>query len=70
MIKNCRVKLVITLGQKLNTEMIMIKKYMKIKFNSENKLPLNKTIEIPSMIIAVRTVFMKITNIIHKSFFR
>ena len=44
--------------------MIMIKKYMKIKFNSENKLPLNKTIEIPSMIIAVRTVFMKITNII------
>ena len=64
MIKNCGVKLVITLGQKLNTEMIMIKKYMKIKFNSENKLPLNKTIEIPSMIIAVRTVFMKITNII------
>ena len=64
MIKNCGVKLVITLGQELNTEMIMIKKYMKIKFNSENKLPLNKTIEIPSMIIAVRTVFMKITNII------
>ena len=70
MIRNCGVKLLITLGQKLNTQMIMIKKYMKIKFNSENKLPLNKTIEIPSMIIAVRTVFMKITNIIHKSFFR
>ena len=64
MIRNCGVKLLITLGQKLNTQMIMIKKYMKIKFNSENKLPLNKTIEIPSMIIAVRTVFMKITNII------
>ena len=28
-------------------------KYMKIKFNSDDKLPLNKTIEIPSMIIAV-----------------
>ena len=32
-------------------------KYMKIKFNSDDKLPLNKTIEIPSMIIVVRTVF-------------
>ena len=27
---------------------------------------LNKMIEIPSMIIVVRAVFMKITNIIHK----
>ena len=33
------------------------KKYMKIKFNSDDKLPLNKTIEIPSMIIVVRAVF-------------
>ena len=32
-------------------------KYMKIKFNSGGKLPLNKTIEIPSMIIVVRAVF-------------
>ena len=30
---------------------------MKIKFNSDDKLPLNKTIEIPSMIIVVRAVF-------------
>ena len=30
---------------------------MKIKFNSDNELPLSKTIEIPSMIIFVRAVF-------------
>ena len=29
---------------------------MKIKFNSDGKLPLNKTIEIPIMTIAVRAV--------------
>ena len=32
-------------------------KYMKIKFNSGDELVLNKTIEIPSMIIVVRAVF-------------
>ena len=32
-------------------------KYMKIKFSSDDKLSLNKTIEIPSMIIVVRAVF-------------
>ena len=41
-------------------------KYMKIKFNSDEKLSLNKTIEIPSMAIVVRAMKMKITNIIHK----
>ena len=30
---------------------------MKIKFNSDDNLPLNKTIEIPSMIIVARVVF-------------
>ena len=40
------------------------KKYMKTKFNSDEKLPPNKTIEISSMIIFVRAVFFK--NIIHK----
>ena len=30
---------------------------MKIKFNLDDELPLNKTIEIPSMIIVVRAVF-------------
>ena len=32
-------------------------KYMKIKFNSDDGLPLNKTIETPSMVIVVRAVF-------------
>ena len=30
---------------------------MKIKFNSDEELPLNKMVEIPSMIIVVSTVF-------------
>ena len=32
-------------------------KYMQIKFNSDYDLRLNKTIEIPSMIIVVRAIF-------------
>ena len=32
-------------------------KYMKIRFNSEDYLPLNKMIQIPSMLIDVRVVF-------------
>ena len=32
-------------------------KYMKIKFNSDDELPLNKTIKIPVMVIVVRAVF-------------
>ena len=32
-------------------------KYMKVKFNSDNKLPLSKAIEIRSMIIVVKFVF-------------
>ena len=37
---------------------------MKIKFASDGNLPLNKTLEIPIMVIVV----MKTTNIIHKFF--
>ena len=33
------------------------KKYMKIKFNADNQLPLNKTIKIPVVVMVVRTVF-------------
>ena len=29
---------------------------MKIKFNSDDELPLNKTIEIPSMVVVVRAI--------------
>ena len=32
---------------------------MKIKLNSDDELPLNKVIEIPSMIIVVRAIFHK-----------
>ena len=32
-------------------------KYMKIKFNSDDELPLNKTTKIPSMIIVARAFF-------------
>ena len=42
-------------------------KYMKTKFKSDDELPLNKTIEIHSMIIELlELLFIKITNIIHK----
>ena len=42
-------------------------KSMKIKINSDDELLLNKTIQqTPSIIIAVRAFFMKITKIIHK----
>ena len=37
--------------------MIMMKNVMKIKFDSDDKLPLNKAIEIPLVTIAVRAVF-------------
>ena len=32
-------------------------KYMKIKFSSNDELPLNKMVEIPTMTIVVRVVF-------------
>ena len=41
-------------------------KYLKIKLDSNDKLLLNKTIEIPVIVVFVRAIFMKITNIIHK----
>ena len=44
------------------------KKCMKIKFNSDDELPLNKTRDIPNMTIVVTAIFMKIINIIHKFF--
>ena len=41
---------------------------MKIQFKSDDKLPLNKMIEVPSMIIIARAIFMEITNTIQKCF--
>ena len=34
-------------------------KYMKLKFNSDNKLTLNKTIEIPTITIVVSAIFLE-----------
>ena len=34
-------------------------KFMKIKFSSDDELPLNKTIEIPSMTMFVRTICLE-----------
>ena len=34
-------------------------KYIKIKFNSDDELPQNKAIEIPSMTIIVRVIFLE-----------
>ena len=42
-------------------------KYIKMKFYSDDKLLINKTIEIPVKVFVVRAIyfFMKIANIIH-----
>ena len=40
--------------------------YMKIKFNSDDELPLNKVIQIPSMIIVVRAIFLENKKYLHK----
>ena len=37
--------------------MIIIKEYMKIKFNSDNRSPRNKTIEIHTRTIVIRAIF-------------
>ena len=34
-------------------------KYMKIKFNSDDVLPLNETLEIPTITIVVRAIFLE-----------
>ena len=39
---------------------------MKIEFNSNEELPLNKMVEISSMKSLLELFFMNITNIIHK----
>ena len=39
-----------------------------MKFNSDDKLPINKTMEISTKAMIVRAIFLKIKNIIHKFF--
>ena len=42
------------------------KDYMKIKFNSDDKLSLNKRLKFLSVTIVIRSVFEEDSNIIHK----
>ena len=35
------------------------KKYMKLKFSSSEELPLNKTVEIPTIAIVFRVIFLE-----------
>ena len=44
------------------------KDYMKIKFNSDDDLPLNKPLKFHNMTITIRSVFEKMVNIIRKFF--
>ena len=44
------------------------KDYMKIKFNSDDNLPLNKPLKCYLMTITIRSVLKKMVNFIHKSF--
>ena len=45
------------------------KDYMKIKFNSDDNLPLNKPLKFHNMIITIRSVFLKkMANFIRKFF--
>ena len=48
--------------------MIMIKKYMKIILNSDDELPLNKTIEIPSIVMGFRAAFHENNKYYPKAF--
>ena len=60
--KNYGTKSKILLDQKLITQTIMIKKYMKMKVNSDYDLPLNKTLGLRNMIIVVTAVFHEDNN--------
>ena len=55
-IKNCGVKSDLIKSMAKNSNKYD-EKYMEIKFISDNDLPLNKSIEIPSMIIILKAVF-------------
>ena len=43
---------------------------MKIKFDADDELPLNKTIEIPIMAIVVRAIFLEKKQILSTSFLK
>ena len=44
------------------------KDYMKIKFNSDDHIPLNKVLNFPTITVIVRNILRKIVNIILRFF--
>ena len=67
--KNFRIKSKMSLGYIWNSD-DYVEKYMKIKFNSGYELPLNKTIEIPTMTIVARAIFHENSKYYSQFFFR
>ena len=51
-----------------NDECDYEKDYMKIKFNSDDNLPLNKPLKFHNMTITIRSIFKKMVNFTHKIF--
>ena len=51
-----------------NNEFDYEKDYLKIKFNSDDDLPLNKSLKFRLMTITIRHVFEEDVNFIHKYF--
>ena len=44
------------------------KDYIKIKFNSDDILPLNKTLKVHTMTVTIRCVISEVISYIHKYF--
>ena len=57
--KNCGVKSDFQFSSITKNSDDYDEKYMEIKFNSDHELPLNKMIEVPSMIIILRLIFLE-----------
>ena len=51
-----------------NDECDFEKDYMRIKFNSDDSVPLNKPLKFHNMTITIRSFLKKMVNFIHKSF--
>ena len=49
--------------------MVIIKKYMKINFNSDDELPLNKTVEISTRTIVIKAVLHENNKYYRQLFF-
>ena len=66
--KNCRVKLRGLIRSITKNSDNYDEKYMKIKFNSDDEIPLNKTVEIATIAIVAKVIFLE--NNISTSFLR